>query len=339
MYPGRSRLEEEGTLLTAGVDLGGTKVEMALVDEAGRAVHTHRRATRPEDGPERLIADVSDGVKALVHEAGQPAQALGVGVAGQIERATGSVSFAPNLGWTNVPFKAILQKALDVPVVVTNDVRAATWGEWRHGSGSGTDDMVCIFVGTGVGGGVVTGGRVIEGHGNAAGELGHITIVAGGRQCRCRNRGCLEAYVGGWAIAERAQEAAGADPQAGRELIHLAGGVDRVSAATVSEAYAAGDRLARDLVDETGRYLADGVVGIVNVFNPRLLVMGGGVVEGIPHLASRLEPAVRARALPAVLESLRIATAELGGKAGVVGAAALAREVYGKHRGEGEGGT
>jgi glucokinase len=146
-----------------------------------------------------------------------------------------------------------------------------------------------------------------------------------GRQCHCRNRGCLEAYAGGWAIAERAQEAVRSDPKAGQSLITLAGSVERITAATVTEAYANGDHVAQLIVEETAHFLAAGVVGIVNAFNPCLLVLGGGVIQGSPMYLSMVERAVRINALEAALEGLRIVTAALGDKAGVIGAAALAR--------------
>jgi glucokinase len=219
----------------------------------------------------------------------------------------------------------MLEEALVLPVEVTNDVRAATYGEWIYGAGQGVDDLICLFVGTGVGGGIVSGGKLLEGCNNSAGELGHLTIMTDGRQCHCRNRGCLEAYAGGWAIAERAQEAVRSDPKAGQSLITLAGSVERITAATVTEAYANGDHVAQLIVEETAHFLAAGVVGIINAFNPCLLVLGGGVIQGSPMYLSMVERAVRIYALEAALEGLRIVTAALGNKAGVIGAAALAR--------------
>jgi len=246
-------------------------------------------------------------------------------VAGQVDKVSGTVRFSPNLGWRNVPLQARLEEALGLPVVVNNDVRAATWGEWRHGAGQGVNDLVCLFVGTGIGGGIVSNGCLLEGCYNSAGELGHITIVASGRHCRCPNQGCLEAYAGGWAIAERAQEAVRADLKAGQTLVTLAGGIQHISAATVSRAYTDGDSLARRLVEETAQYLAAGVVGIVNAFNPCLLILGGGVIQGLPEYVPLIERSVRANALETAVEQLRIVTAALGNKAGVIGAAALAR--------------
>jgi len=310
--------------LTLGVDLGGTKVETALVDAKGHILSVNRHPTNPEKGPEGVVADIMACVDGCLDKAAHEAEALGIGVAGQVDLA-GIVRFAPNLGWRNVPLKEKLEKGLKLPVVVTNDVRAATWGEWCYGSGRGVDDLVVLFVGTGIGGGVVSGGRMLAGCSNAGGELGHITIVADGRRCHCPNRGCLEAYAGGWAIAERAQEAVRADLQAGQRLVSLAGSIENIKAATVSQAYREGDTLARRLVEETAQYLAAGVVGITNAFNPCLLVLGGGVIEGLPELVQTVEQVTRERALKAALEDFKVVKATLGGKAGVVGAAALAQ--------------
>jgi len=212
--------------LTLGVDLGGTKIETSLVDSTGRIIASQRSPTRLEKGPDGIIMDIIACVNGCLGEASKSARALGVGMAGQIEKDSGIVRFSPNLGWHNVPLQARLEAALALPVMVTNDVRAATYGEWLYGAGQGVADLVCLFIGTGVGGGVVSGGKLLEGCNNTAGELGHTTIITDGRQCHCRNRGCLEAYAGGWAIAERAQDAVRSDPRAGQPLIELAGSIE-----------------------------------------------------------------------------------------------------------------
>lgn len=312
--------------LNVGVDLGGTKVEAALVGPDGHVVASHRHPTDSKaKGPQGVIADIVECVGECLGEGVQAAGALGVGVAGQIDAATGIVRFAPNLGWRNVPLQAELERALNLPVLVVNDVRAATFGEWAHGAGNGVKDLVCLFVGTGIGGGIVSGGQMLEGCCNMAGELGHVTIVADGRPCHCRNHGCLEAYAGGWAIAERAQDAVSADLEAGRELVSLARAFEKVTAGTVALAYRKGDPLARQLIEETGHYLAVGVTGIVNALNPSILILGGGVIEGLPELVQAIDREVRARALRAAVEELRIVKSALGDNAGVIGAAALAR--------------
>ena len=311
--------------LTLGVDLGGTKVEVSLIDTTGHILASHRYPTKRDKGPNGVIDDIIECVNNCLGEASRSAQGLGIGMAGQIEKDTGIVRFAPNLDWHNVPLKAKLEEALAIPVIVTNDVRAATYGEWLYGEGQGIDDLVCLFVGTGVGGSIVSGGKLLEGNNNTAGELGHMTIMTQGRQCHCRNRGCLEAYTGGWAIAERAQEAVRSDLKTGHKLITLAGAIEHISAATVSEAYTNGDPLAQQIVKDTAEYLAAGLVGIVNAFNPCLIILGGGVIHGLPEYASMANRLVCNGALEAALVDLRIVTAALGNKAGVIGAAALSR--------------
>lgn len=255
----------------------------------------------------------------------EDAQTLGIGIAAQVDHS-GVVLSSPNLGWQNVPLRAMLEEKLKLPVVVTNDVRAASWGEWHFGAGKGVDDLVVVFVGTGIGGGVISGGRMLEGCSNTAGEIGHTTLIVEGRNCRCPNKGCLEAYAGGWAIAERAQEAVQANPEAGKALISLAGGVEKITAALVSQAYHEGDILSSKLVKETTQYLSAGLVSIVNSFNPCLLVFGGGVVDGLPELIKTAEPFIKKRALKAAAQNLKVVKAALGNEAGIVGAATLAQD-------------
>ena len=312
--------------LTLGVDLGGTKVNVGLVDAAGRLLFNHKSLIHTSKEPEMVITDISAGVDVCLSKTGLEAEALGIGVAAQVDLA-GVVRGSPNLGWRNFPLKKKLEKKLGLPVFVTNDVRAVTVGEWRYGAGRGVDDLAVLFVGTGIGGGVISGGKIVSGCSNAAGELGHITIVYDGRKCRCPNKGCLEAYAGGWAIAERAQDAIRSLSNEGRRLLSLAGNVNQVTAVTVSQAYHEGDLLARLLVEETGRYLAAGIVSIVNAFNPCVVVLGGGVVEGIPELIPIVKDAVSTMALGAAVEKLKIVKAALGADAGAIGAAILAQEL------------
>ena len=300
-----------------------------MVDANGRLLSVRKSPTHPDKEPERVITDILASINGCLRKAGQEAKALGIGIAAQVD-LNGVVHGSPNLGWRNLPLKEKLEKKLGIPVFVTNDVRAATWGEWRYGSGRGVDDLVVLFVGTGIGGGVISGGNILGGCTNTAGELGHTTVVYEGRQCHCPNKGCLEAYAGGWAIAERAQDAVRTETREGQRLISLAGSVEKITAATVSLAYREGDMLSRRLVKETGRYLAAGIVSIVNAFNPCLLILGGGVIEGIPELVQMVEGTIRKRALEAAVEKLKIVKATLGGDAVVIGAAALAQDLVEK---------
>lgn len=313
--------------LSLGVDLGGTKILTALVDAEGRVVASDRDPTECAAGFDAVVASITAAARGCLAGARDARPiAMGIGVAGQVDARSGDVVFAPNLGWRNAPLRTTLEAALGIPVVVSNDVRAAAWGEWGHGAAAGERDVAVLFIGTGVGGAVVAGGQMMYGCRNSAGELGHMTIVAGGRECRCRNRGCLEAYVSGWAVAKRAQEAVVQAPGRGAAMLAAAGGVmTHVTAATVTGAYRAGDPLAHELIEETAEYLAAGIVSIVNAFNPCVLVLGGGVVEHVPEYVGLVAPLVAQRALGTATEELSIVRAKLGNFAGVVGAAAMAR--------------
>ncbi len=316
------------SVFTLGVDIGGTKIDTALVDSSGKIITSHYRLLQTGKGAGQAMADIVDSVNTCLEESGHQASALGVGVAGQIDHKLGIVRRSPNLpDWLDVPLKDRLSQALNLPVAVNNDAKAITWGEWRHGAGRGYDDLVCLFVGTGIGGGVVSGGRLIEGVHNTAGELGHLTVVAAGRQCHCPNEGCLEAYAGGWAIAERTRDIVRSNPQGGELITRLAGDAAHISALTVSQAYNQNDPLAYRMVKDTSKYLAAGLVSIVNAFNPALIILGGSVILGIPDLVAMVEKRVRKHALQTPVEGLRIITAALGNKAGVIGAAALARDL------------
>ena len=309
-----------------GIDLGATKVVSALIGRDGTIVRHSGRHLHANDGPDGVIRTLVRSVATCL-VGGPPLQprAVGVAVAAQVDPRTGTVIHAPNLGWRNVPLARRLSAELrGVPVVVLNDARAATLAEWRFGAGRGTSDLFCMFIGTGVGGSAVVGGHLLEGGANALGEVGHITIVVGGRKCHCPNWGCLEAYVGGWAIAERAQEAVRADPEAGAPLVARAGSARAITAQTVFQVYRTGDVLAGRLVRETERFLADGAVSVVNAFNPSLLVLGGGIVAGMPEFVPVVEAAIRARCQPPAAPA-RVLVAKFGENAPLVGAGEAAR--------------
>ena len=191
------------------------------------------------------------------------------------------------------------------------------------------DRIICLFVGTGVGGGIVSGGRMLTGCSNTAGELGHITLELNGPICTCGQRGCLEAFAGGWAIAKTAREAVSADPAAGAMLMKLAGGTpDNITAKTVSEGANARDPLSLRLLEEVGQALIAGASTIVNAFNPCRLILGGGVIDGLPELVDHVDRGTQKRALPTATKSLQVLRAKLGNDAGVVGAASLALQIF-----------
>jgi glucokinase len=316
------------TRLTVGVDLGGTKLRTAIIDSKGQILDSDRKFISGDRSPDRITRHIADWVGQRLTVNGAITTSVGVGVAGQIDHTTGAVRYAPNLGWKDVPFGPQLQKATGLPVVVVNDVRAAAYGEWIHGAARGANNAICLFVGTGIGGGIIADGRLLSGCSNSAGELGHLTLLAGGRQCSCPNRGCLEAYASGWAMAERAQEAVREDPVSGQTLIRLAGTIDQINARILGESFRSGDLLARRLIDETSQYLAAGITGIVNAFNPCLLILGGGIIKAFPEFIREIEAHVRKHSLAAAVAPLKVVAPALGDAAGVVGSATFARDFF-----------
>ncbi|HLI12566.1 MAG TPA: ROK family protein [Alphaproteobacteria bacterium] len=329
LHPRNCAADADDDALAVGVDLGGTKIEVSLVDRQGGVINRIRRATRADKGPDAVIEEVIACLTdpRLLKAASAPI-GIGVGVAGQVDPETGLVRYAPNLRWHNVQLRERLQDRLAVPVEVLNDVQAVTYGEWIHGAGKGAKDLVCLFVGTGVGGGVVADGRLITGCSGNAGELGHLTIERSGPLCSCGNHGCLEALAGGWAIARRAKERIEGGGTAGDAIRRLAEAerAGEITAATVAKAYHQGDGLAREIMEDVGRALGAGIASIANAFNPAVLVLGGGVLDGLPELLDLAEREARARALDAASRPLRIVKAELGPDAGAVGAAARIRD-------------
>jgi glucokinase len=311
-----------------GVDLGGTKIEVARVNKEGRLEQRTLIKTDVKGGPSAVMAEIVAAARDLRKTAATLPEAVGVAVAGQIDEERGIVRFAPNLGWHDVPLAATLSSALEVPVILMNDVRAATWGEWLHGAGRECADLICVFAGTGIGGGVVSGGRMLTGCTNTAGEIGHMTIQLDGPPCTCRNTGCLEALAGGWAIAKAAKMAIKQDPAAGAYLLSLADGeLDHVTTKLVAQAMEEGDPLAVRLINTAGRALTAGVVSLVNAFNPCRLILGGGVIEGVPELTDKIREGVMSSALTTAINRLEIVRAELRHDAGVIGMAAYALRV------------
>lgn len=292
---------------------------------SGRILYADRVPTRPARGPAKVIGAIVAGIRRclVVPGVGRPGS-IGIGIAGQIDRE-GVVNDSPNLRWHRVPLRATVERAVGLPVRVTNDLRAITFGEWRFGAGRGVSELVCVFLGTGVGGGVVAGGELRYGASDTAGEVGHMTLVANGRACRCPNRGCVEAYVGGWAIARRARELARREPRRARAMVREAGGLSRLGAASIARGVRRRDPFALALRDEVAEALGDALVSLINGFDPALIVLGGGVIDGIPSLVGLAARRARARALPLPVRRLRIVRAALGPKAGVLGAAAMAR--------------
>jgi glucokinase len=286
-----------------------------------------KKRTRVLDGPQAVIEDLADAIHSLITQSQVKPVAIGIGAAGQISKNSGIVEFSPNLKWKNIPLQKLIEDKVNLPVIVINDVRAITLGEWAFGAGRGFSDVVCLFVGTGIGGGIVSGGKLLEGASNTAGELGHLTVSLNGPECTCGNRGCLESLASGWGIAQQAQIAIEKDRGKGDFLISTAGGfVSAITSEIVAKCANLGDNLALSIINTAIDALVAGCISVVNVFNPSIIVLGGGVVSGMPEIVKKIESGVKAFALPSASRDLKIVESALGAKAGVVGAASLAKE-------------
>jgi glucokinase len=314
--------------LRLGIDLGGTNARAALVDEASGAVVASHKLAHQDRAPAAVVGTVAAAVREAAAQAGVAVGSLagaGVGVAGQCLGSTGVVLNAPNLGWREVALGELLAAELGLPVRIANDLSAAAWGERAFGAARGVDDAALVFVGSGVGSGLILGGRLHEGGHGVAGELGHIKVAPRGavpRRCGCGEWGCLEAYAGGMNLAERVREEL-AEGRAGAVLAAAGGDPARVVASSVEAAYQGGDPYARDLWAEVGELLGTAMANLCTLLNPSRLVLGGGVLLGCPNLLRITRAHLGERTLRAARRGLSVELAGLGDDAGVVGAALL----------------
>jgi glucokinase len=322
-----------------GVDLGGTNIVVGALPMDGgdgavfgmRSVPTeaHRGAKFVVDRIVGLIEETRREVAAQVGGRPEDFAGVGIGSPGPLDRDTGTVINTPNLGWRNFPLRDLISNAVGLPATLDNDANCATYGEWWLGAGRNVNTLIGLTLGTGIGGGIVLNGEIFHGVSDAAGEIGHMTIDSTGRKCKCGNYGCLEAYASGPAIALRAIE--GIDAGAESLLPALVNGrLEDVTAATVYEAVVLGDPYANEVMRETAKFLGAGVANIVNILNPDMVVIAGGVTRAGDHLFVPLRAEIRRRAFKSAEEVCQIVSGQLPGTAGLIGAAAVfKKETYG----------
>lgn len=311
--------------LTIGVDIGGTKVLGGVVDPEGKVLETCRRPTPAND-----VAATRDVIIEVVRElAGKhEVEAVGIGAAGWIDATRSTVLFAPNLAWRNEPLREYVSAAVDVPVVVENDANAAAWAEFRYGAAEDADDSMVMFtVGTGIGGGIVLGGQLLRGAHGMAAETGHMLAVPDGELCGCGRLGCLEQYASGKALVRFARQGAITSPAAAEVLLAKAGGrVEEIAGTMVTTAALEGDPVAIEAFEQIAYWLAQGLADIVQLLDPQVIVIGGGVIEAGDLLMGPLREAYRAALTQrAKLPVAEVRPAEMGNEAGLIGAADLAR--------------
>jgi glucokinase len=313
-----------------GVDLGGTKISAGAVSiDGSRVVGVRSAPTQPELGPEgvvdRIYSVIEGTILDAVNETGvnrKDIVGIGIGAPGPLDRDHGIVVVAPNLGWKDFPLRDRITSRFGLPATLDNDANCATVGEWWLGAARGGRNVVGITIGTGIGGGLIINEQLYHGASDVAGEIGHTTIDVNGRHCKCGNYGCLEAYASGPAIATRAREALMREDTASLMPALVDGQLDKITAELVYDAAKKGDGLANEIVRDTARYLGAGIASLLNVINPDVVVIAGGVTRAGDALFVPLRTEVRRRAFSPAVKAARIVPAELPGTAGVVGAVA-----------------
>ena len=309
------------------IDLGGTKIIAAIISNKGQIVAKERCLTLADEGPQPVIGRIFSAIDHLLSQRKiNPSQldSISIAAAGAIDFEKGLVTSSPHLpGWHDVPLRDIVEEKYKVNTFLINDASAAALGEHHFGAGQGVNNLILLAVGTGIGGGIILNGRLYSGASGSAGEIGHITIDVGGPKCDCGNTGCLEALVSGTAVAK---EAIRRIKQGERSsLTEIVGGkIENITAEKVSIAAQDGDSLASEVILKAATYLGVGLANLVNIFNPEMIIIGGGIAKMGDPLLNPARQVVRERAFQLSAQAVQIVSAQLGDDAGVLGAAVFA---------------
>jgi len=306
------------------VDIGGTQIRAALSDPEGHLIRRVAHPTLAQEGPEPVIERIKEAIRRVAGQHLEEVQAIGIASAGPLDPWKGVIIKAPNLpGWDQVPLKAIIEEEFGLPTYLGNDANLAALAEQRFGAGKGARDLIYITHSTGIGGGIIVGGRLLLGSKGLGGEAGHIILDVDGPRCGCSGIGCLEAMAAGPAIARNAVQAI----EAGRETLItdlVDGDLSRISAREVNEAAQQGDALGIELIRQAGVLLGIGLVSLLHLFNPQIIVIGGGVSKAGDLLFEPIRETVRARCMAEdYWRDTAIVPAALGDDVGLMGAIAL----------------
>ncbi|MBC3986258.1 ROK family glucokinase [Streptomyces buecherae] len=310
--------------LTIGVDIGGTKIAAGVVDEEGAIRDTCKVPTPPT--PEAVVDAIAEAVRTV--SAHHEVEAVGIGAAGYVDDKRATVLFAPNVNWRHEALKDKVEQRVGLPVVVENDANAAAWGEYRFGAGQGHEDVICITLGTGLGGGVIIGNKLRRGRFGVAGEFGHIRVVPDGLLCGCGSQGCWEQYASGRALVRYARQRAAATPENATVLLGLGDGTPAgIEGKHVSQAARSGDPVAIDSFRELARWAGAGLADLASLFDPSAFIVGGGVSDEGDLVLDPIRKSFRRWLVGSQWRPhAQVLAAQLGGKAGLVGAADLARQ-------------
>ena len=310
------------------VDLGGTHIRVAVASEAGELEHVVRTATHAELGPLAVIDRMADQIRKVAAESGVGEDVpVGVASPGPLNPRTGTVLYTPNLpGWRDVPFVSLLEERIERTVYLANDGNCGALGEMRFGSARGVSDLIYLALGTGVGSGIISGGRLVDGVRGLGAEVGHMNVALDGPRCSCGSVGCIEAFVSGWAIKREAESVA--TTRDGNRIRELAGDGE-IHAGIVGMAADEGDPAARQILARAGRALGACMGALTNIFNPGMIVIGGGVAAIGEHLLAPAREAMPMYSFVDFRDDVSIAYSSLGADTGIYGAAALAFEMSG----------
>lgn len=310
--------------LTIGVDIGGTKIAAGVVDEEGSILETVKVPT--PSSPEGVVDAIVEAVRQV--STGHQIEAVGIGAAGYVDDKRATVLFAPNINWRHEALKDKVEQRVELPVVVENDANAAAWGEYRFGAGQGHSDVICITLGTGLGGGIIIGNKLRRGRFGVAAEFGHIRVVPDGLLCGCGSQGCWEQYASGRALVRYARQRAQATPENAQTLLSLGDGTpEGVEGRHVSAAARQGDPVAIDSFRELARWAGAGLADLASLFDPSAFIVGGGVSDEGELVLDPIRKSFRRWLIGGEWRPhAQVLAAQLGGKAGLVGAADLARQ-------------
>lgn len=306
-----------------GIDLGGTKILTALVEKAnGSVIKFVKKKTKKDKGSKKIIKKLIESIEELLEDIDVSSiDSIGIGSAGQIDREKGIIIGAPNLECYNLNIKEILSERFNLPVFLGNDVEAAALGEKNFGAGKNCTDFVCIFVGTGIGSSIIKNNHIMTGATGTAGELGHIIVDLNGRPCACGAHGCLEAYASRSAIETRIE---GALKKGRKSCISdfLEDGKS-ITSKMIQKSVEKEDDLVIQCLTEASEYLSGGIASVINLINPELVILGGGLINAVDFFYQQTIKKARAKSLPVPAEKIKFKKAELGDFSGVVGAAFL----------------
>lgn len=315
--------------IALGIDLGGTGIKLGLVDQKGKLLRSFRFSTPSKTDPQQVVHLITEQVELLLHSLkGTCPIGIGVGCAGDVDPETGTIRVSPNLRWKNVPLKRLLMKRLRQPLVVDNDANVAAWAAYVVEAKRKIRNLVCVTLGTGVGGGLVINGKLYRGATGTAGEIGHMTVYPEGIPCNCGNQGCLERYIGVRAMASEARRAI----ESGETtlLSKLCGNdLTKIDPLMIQQAAKRGDHLALHLWEQAGDRLGIAMASIVNVLNPEWIVLAGGLSRARQLLLEPLHRTLLKRSFATPAKTVKLVISKLDQDLGIVGAGLVAHELLG----------